>query len=178
MEGVRFLRKKLSDLKAWSKNPRRISDESLSGLKKSIARFGLVEPIVWNKRTGHVVGGHQRLKILRENGDTETDVVVVNLDPKDEIKLNLALNNPNIAGEFSDDLDKILAEVKKYSSDDYTELLLNKLEPHWKGAKNSSEPQLTDLKYQIIVECKSEDDQVEKIQEFEKRGMRCRALIL
>jgi ParB-like chromosome segregation protein Spo0J len=26
----------------------------------------MVDPVVWNKRTGRVVGGHQRLKVLRE----------------------------------------------------------------------------------------------------------------
>ena len=34
-------------------------------LKNSIEKFGMVEPIIWNKRTGNVVGGHQRLKVLR-----------------------------------------------------------------------------------------------------------------
>ena len=42
--------------------------------------FGYVEPIVWNKRTGNIVGGHQRYKILIDMGMQEVDCVVVDLD--------------------------------------------------------------------------------------------------
>ena len=41
-------------------NPRTISPDALAGLRHSVERFGLVEPIVWNRRTGRVVGGHGR----------------------------------------------------------------------------------------------------------------------
>ncbi|SFU40030.1 DNA modification methylase [Alicyclobacillus macrosporangiidus] len=67
-------------------------------LRRSIAEFGLVEPIVWNQRTGRVVGGHQRLKVLQEMGITETEVVVVDLDDTREKALNIALNK--IQGEW------------------------------------------------------------------------------
>ncbi|MCS6978104.1 MAG: ParB N-terminal domain-containing protein [Gemmatales bacterium] len=62
-------------------------------LRRSLRRFGLVEPLVWNRRTGHVVGGHQRLKILRELGWRQVPVSVVDLDPDRERALNLMLNN-------------------------------------------------------------------------------------
>lgn len=61
-------------------------------LKRSIEEFGFIEPVVWNKRTGFVVGGHQRLKVLLEMGETEIDCVVVDLEPQKEKALNLALN--------------------------------------------------------------------------------------
>ncbi|WP_067936370.1 site-specific DNA-methyltransferase [Alicyclobacillus kakegawensis] len=76
-------------------NPRidiRPGDPVYEKLRRSIEEFGLVEPIVWNQRTGRVVGGHQRLKVLQEMGVTETDVVVVDLDDTREEALNLALN--------------------------------------------------------------------------------------
>ena len=37
-------------------------------LKNSIETFGNVEPIVWNERTGHIVGGHQCLAVLQHLG--------------------------------------------------------------------------------------------------------------
>ena len=43
-------------------NPRKDlkpSDPEYEKLKKSMETFGYVEPIVWNKRTGQIVGGHQ-----------------------------------------------------------------------------------------------------------------------
>lgn len=61
-------------------------------LKKSLIEFDYIDPVVWNKRTGNVVGGHQRLKILRELGYEKIYVSVVDLDDTQEKALNLALN--------------------------------------------------------------------------------------
>jgi len=82
-------------------NPRKDlkpGDPEYEKLKKSLAEFDLVEPLIWNKRTGNLVGGHQRLKILEERGDTEVEVSVVDLPDKKEKALNLALNK--ISGEW------------------------------------------------------------------------------
>lgn len=103
--------KQLSELTAAPYNPRTISDEALAGLRGSLERFGLVEPVVWNKRTGHVVGGHQRIKAMQEIGMTETQVVVVDLPEIEEKALNVALNNPAIAGDFTSDIHALLAEI-------------------------------------------------------------------
>ena len=68
---------KVSDLKYAPYNPRKIDDKELAKLKRSITEFGYVEPIVWNKRSGFVVGGNQRLKALRELEIEEADVPVL-----------------------------------------------------------------------------------------------------
>jgi ParB-like chromosome segregation protein Spo0J len=93
-------------------NPREISDQALDGLSHSIGEFGLVEPIVWNERTGHVVGGHQRLKVLEQAGAKSTKVVVVDLDPEREKALNVALNSRHIQGDWNAGLGAILQELK------------------------------------------------------------------
>lgn len=67
-------------------------DLAYTKLQNSLDEFGLVEPLVWNKRTGNLVGGHQRLKVIKARGDTETPVVVVDLPIPKEKALNLALN--------------------------------------------------------------------------------------
>jgi DNA modification methylase len=67
-------------------------DPQYEKLARSIDEFGLVEPLVWNRRSGHLVGGHQRLKILLARGVTEVQAVVVDLAPAREKALNLALN--------------------------------------------------------------------------------------
>ena len=72
-------------------NPRRDlkpGDKDYEKLKRSIEEFGFVEPVVWNEATGNVVGGHQRLKVLLDMGETEIDCVVVNLGPEQEKALN------------------------------------------------------------------------------------------
>lgn len=63
-----------------------------SDLEASLSRFGLVVPIVWNRRSGTVVGGHQRLRVLLANGVEEVPVSVVDVDETDEKAMNLALN--------------------------------------------------------------------------------------
>lgn len=105
-------RKQLSELDPAPYNPRTIAPSALDGLRHSVERFGLVEPIVWNRRTGRVVGGHQRLKVLQQLEKAETDVVVVDIDETEEKALNVALNNPAIAGEFTADIHALLAEIK------------------------------------------------------------------
>ncbi|HOX27410.1 MAG TPA: DNA methyltransferase [Candidatus Krumholzibacteria bacterium] len=114
--------KQLSDLVPSDYNPRRISDDALRGLRGSVERFGLVEPVVWNRRTGRVVGGHQRLRVLQQLGESTTQVVVVDLDETEEKALNIALNNPAIAGEFTPDLHRLLAEINA-ALPELTELL-------------------------------------------------------
>ncbi len=120
-------RMKLADLKPADYNPRTISQVAMAGLAASVARFGCVQPIIWNKRTEHVVGGHQRLAVLLEQGKRVADVVVVDLPLKEEKALNVALNSPAIAGEFTPDLDALLDEIQTGTPDIYADLLLAEL---------------------------------------------------
>jgi DNA modification methylase len=76
-------------------NPRkdlRPGDPEYEKLRQSIEEFGYVEPIVWNERTGNIVGGHQRFKVLQQLGYEEIDCVVVDMDELREQALNVALN--------------------------------------------------------------------------------------
>lgn len=45
-------------------NPRRISEDQIARLKKSLKEFGDLSGIIFNRKTGHLVGGHQRVKVL------------------------------------------------------------------------------------------------------------------
>lgn len=89
-------------------NPRVISEEAKKRLKRGIKKFGLVEPIVWNRRTGNIVSGHQRIAILDElegTDDYDLHVAVIDVDEETEKKLNVQLNNPSLMGDY--DLDKL-----------------------------------------------------------------------
>jgi hypothetical protein len=96
-------------------NPRqdlRPGDPEYQKLLRSLEEFGCVEPLVWNRRSGNLVGGHQRLKILLARGDTEADVSVVDLPPPREKALNVALNK--ISGDWDEQkLAQLLDELVK-----------------------------------------------------------------
>lgn len=92
---MRIITKHLEELNPAHYNPRKDlkpGDPEYEKLKKSIIEFDYIDPIVWNERTGRVVGGHQRLKILRELGHEQIEVSVVDLPEEKEKALNLALN--------------------------------------------------------------------------------------
>lgn len=92
-------------------NPREITEEALDGLRAAMKRYGLVDLIVVNKRTGFVVGGHQRLKVLSDAKVERCPVIVVDLKPADEKGLNATLNNPEIQGRFTGDVTLLLQQV-------------------------------------------------------------------
>jgi len=94
-------RKNLDELKPSEYNPREIGEKSFYGLGQSLEKFGLMSYIVWNKRTGNIVGGHQRYKQLRDHNIKETDVIVVDLNDTEEMALNIALNSKSIQGDFT-----------------------------------------------------------------------------
>ncbi len=94
-------------------NPRKDlkpGDPEYEKLKRSIEEFGYVEPLVWNERTGHLVGGHQRFKILLHQGAKTVEVSIVDLDDKKERALNIALNK--ISGDWDNEkLKDLLLEL-------------------------------------------------------------------
>jgi ParB-like chromosome segregation protein Spo0J len=86
---------KIDSLKPSLYNPRQITGKQYEDLKKSIDKFGMCKPIVINinpERLYNVIGGHQRLQILREMGAEKVPTVSVNLSEEDEKELNVRLN--------------------------------------------------------------------------------------
>jgi len=124
---------KIDDLKEAEYNPRKITPEAIDGLKASIRTLGNISGICFNKRTGRVFAGHQRIRALKEEyGDdlfmegTEDapvivcperqaaghrpatpefrfDVRVVDWPEDLERIANITANNPHIQGDWTDD---------------------------------------------------------------------------
>lgn len=106
---------KRSELKEAEYNPRIIDKEAKKRLKKGLQQHGLVSPITYNKRTNHIVSGHQRisqLDALEKNKDYELDVWVIDVPPEEEAVLNVQLNNPSMQGDW--DLDKLALITEDY----------------------------------------------------------------
>ena len=131
----------LSDLAAAPYNPRTIGAKALAGLGYSLAEFGDLSGITVNERTGHLVAGHQRVKSLRaQYGDLAIDggavvtpeghafaVRVVDWPLKKEKAANVAANATTIQGEFTADLDALVAEVSADMPDVAAALALDEL---------------------------------------------------
>ena len=78
-------------------NPRYMGEKEKKKLRAALKENGLVSALTWNKRTGNLVGGHQRLEqldALEKSDDYDLTVCVIDVDEKQEAKLNVQLNNP------------------------------------------------------------------------------------
>lgn len=100
---MRIEQRSIAELAPADYNPRKDlqpGDAEYEKLKASIEQFGYVEPAIFNERTGRIVGGHQRLKVMADLGIDTADVVIVDLDETKEKALNIALNK--ISGEWDE----------------------------------------------------------------------------
>lgn len=95
---------KRSEITLADYNPRKINAEEKKRLELGLKKRGLVEPLVWNQRTGNLVGGHQRISIMDDenDGDYDVPVAVIDVDKKEEIETNVFLNNQQTQGVYDD----------------------------------------------------------------------------
>ena len=114
---MEFRKLKIATMIPASYNPRKKlkpGDSEFEKIKNSITEFGYVDPVIVNKDLT-VIGGHQRLTVLKELGYTEINCIVIDIDKTKEKALNLALNK--ISGEWNKEL---LADlIKDLQSLDY-----------------------------------------------------------
>ena len=196
----------LTDLAADAANPRQISDESAEGLRKSISRFGDLSGIVWNKRTGELIAGHQRVSQIRAEYGTELaiepineaagifgirvsdeqyfPVRVVDWSPAMQRAANVAANNPKLQGKFTAELatylltvEAELAEEMPGVLDDCLMVELMAAGIDTSDAKPAKEAVVSES-FQVIVQCVSEDHQREVYEELTGDGMSCKLLTL
>jgi DNA modification methylase len=102
----------INELRPDPANPRRISDQELETLTRSIREFGLIDPIIARREDKTVIGGHQRLLAARKLGYRTVPVVLVDLTADQAHLLNIALNK--ISGSFDQELlARLLCELKQ-----------------------------------------------------------------
>ena len=157
---MKITKVKISDLKQAEYNPRRLTTKQYSDLKASLDKFGLVDPIIINS-DNTVIGGHQRLKIVRELGASEVPTVRVNLSKEDERELNIRLNKNT--GEF--DLDILannfdMEELKDWGFKDIDfGLNIDKINPQdeWEGMPEFNQDDKMPIR-QIIISFDNKED--------------------
>jgi len=179
-------------------NPRSMSERAREGLGASMRTFGYVQDLIVNRRleangwpaedNGRfvVVSGHQRLEQLKTDGYDAAEVTWKELTPEQERALNVTMNNPRIAGEFTadvvdllDGLDLELFEFEELRFDDLLENFDTKppLTDPPRGPSTDQSGQLQD-QFRILVECSDEKHQHELLATFEEEGLTCRAFVL
>lgn len=107
-----------SEIKNAPYNPRIMDAKAKKRLRQNIAKHGLVAALTWNRRTGNLVGGHQRLEqldSLEKDKDYELTVCVIDVDEREEAALNVQLNNPSMQGEW--DMDKLAMMTDEFDLD-------------------------------------------------------------
>lgn len=108
-------------------NPRKISEADFAALKKSIRTYGFLDPIVVQRKGFNCVGGHQRVKAIKEiciemGRDLPLiPAVILDISDRDAKKLNVMLNN--VGGEFDARmLGELLAGLNKETPLDTSEI--------------------------------------------------------
>jgi len=89
-----------ASLKLNEQNPRLMPPEEMAALKRSLAKWGFVDPIIVRRENGEVIGGHQRIAAAAELGIATVPVVDVDVSEIDALLLNVALNR--IAGRWDE----------------------------------------------------------------------------
>lgn len=180
LNGHEVVRMKLADLKPAPYNPRTITDAALDGLGESLKRFGDLQPIIYNKRTSHVVGGHQRLAAKLKAGEQDADIIVIDVDELVEKQINIALNSPHIQGEFDDvKLEELLGELRVADLPTFEALKFEDFGFDLIGDPNDgAPPPQYPSRFEITVMCEDEADQKKLYEQLVNEGRRCTILQL
>lgn len=145
---LRVEKKPVKALKRAAYNPRKKlkeGDKEYEKIRRSIETFEQVEPLVWNERTGNLVGGHQRLTVLQDMGYTEVDVTVVDLDEAEEKQLNVTLNKIKGRWDF-DKLTELLGEMDDVTLTGFEQWEVDGLNTDYDHIADLLEEDFTDLK--------------------------------
>ena len=109
----------IADLHPDPGNPRRIEEAELAALTRSIATFGVVDPVLARRADRRVIAGHQRLVAARRAGLTTVPVILLDVTVEDARLLNVALNQ--IGGDWDADLlARLLIDLRATADCDLT----------------------------------------------------------
>jgi|TARA_B110000914_G_scaffold189744_1_gene175343 hypothetical protein len=142
----------INQLKTADYNPRDITERNYNELKKNIATYGILQPLIVNSNGGRknvIIGGHQRYRVATELGINEVPIKYVNLNLKKERALNLSLNKNT--GHWNKDILANQFDIEVLLDIGFTEFEL--------GINNFTEPtfktfsaKLTDNEYEQTQE--------------------------
>lgn len=181
-EAIQWTEKKvaLSKLKPYERNPRMISKEAYDRLKEAIQKLGFHQRILCQPDLS-VIGGHQRIKALKELGFKEIQVLVPHrVLTRDEFRQLLIQDNlPFGQHDFS-----ILAadfEVEELVGwgmpENWVTGEMPQQEKTHKNEEKDTSSQLEGMKFAVVVECRDEQHQMEMLEKFMAEGYNVKALM-
>jgi hypothetical protein len=195
---------KLEEIRGWSRNPK---DHDLGEIHKAINRFGFVNPLLLDERTGRLVAGHGRVEVLRQMkaaGQSPPERIIedggswlvpvargVQFNSDVEAEGYLIADNrlTEIGGWKKDELVTVLSDLAAFGSEaldgigysgDDLDAMIKDLAPKALGGSEGGPAGEDDLGHgwQVIVTLASEEAQIEFIERMQKEGLECRALII
>lgn len=143
---------KLVDIKPADYNPRVMlteKDQEYKALSASIEDNGLVLPLIVNLRDHVLISGHQRLNVLLASGETETEAVVVDMNPDQAKALCIALNKLDGEwenGRLADLLQELSEEGVSLLDTGFTKQEISELLSDLEEAEGEDEPPCVDKK--------------------------------
>jgi ParB-like chromosome segregation protein Spo0J len=176
-------RRNVADLVPYARNSRTHNAAQVNQIAASIKEWGWTTPVLIDE-SGMIIAGHGRVLAAQKLGVVTIPVMVATgwSDAKKRAYV-IADNQLALTAGWDEELLKIEMSELSHEGFDLTltgfdiadiDKMLGKL------AETEAEEacaQLTDMKYQIVVDCGSEMRQIELLDEFEKAGISCRALI-
>jgi hypothetical protein len=164
-----------ASLTANPRNHRRHPDGQRGVLRRALGDKGWIDPVIWNKRTGHIVDGHARVEEALGESIKSVPVIVLDVDEKTELKI--MARHDRIGALATLDLDMLRETLAELAGDG-----ISLEELGWKNlsfAETEGEDESAKLKpsWHIIIECEEESDQARLLEKLKREGIKCRALI-
>jgi hypothetical protein len=194
----------LDDVRPADRNPKRHDHATLA---RSVRRFGFVEPMVRDERTGRLVAGHGRLDELRmaraRHPGTAPDGVVIDEQGRwlvpvvvgwgsasdSEAEAYLVASNRTVESGGWDEtiLTDLLADLEPlgadafdgmgFTLDDALAMISKRMGDEADGDDGDARPQLEGLRYRVVIDADDEAHQAELIDELTGRGLSVRAVV-
>lgn len=174
----------IDKLRPWVKNPRR-NDPAVKAVADSIRRFGFGSPIIARRENDEVIAGHTRIKAAIKLGLAEVPVRYLDLTEAEAHALALADNKVSEIAEWDN---AALAEILREMAEDSVDIaslgwsdeeLRALIDGEDAVSPTDAPDQSGDLveSFQVLITCKSEDEQASLLERLYSEGYECRALV-
>lgn len=174
-------RRQIGALKPYKHNARTHSKDQVAQLAKSIQEWGWTQPVLVDEADG-VIAGHGRLQAAKSLGVSEVPVIVAK-GWSEEQKRAYVLADNQLASNAGWDENLLRIEIGALGDAKFDVGLLGFSEEalanlfDTKSIVGDASPQLNGMNYAIVIRCSGEEDQTQLLDQLEKQGLKCEALI-